>query len=198
MNWETLLCIGDSITIGARSYIGFPEYLGHFLSKETNTEWNVINQAISGYTCRDISRNISSNFTNIKNQNPSIATILIGTNDVKTNTSPELFEIAYVQLITKVKLLIPGNNILLIKIPNFTKGIKYPYTFKLNEQIPQYNDIITRLSKKYQLRLIELSTEQEHLFDGVHLNECGSRCVAKQISSTILIDKGYENSTTQP
>lgn len=197
MNWETLLCIGDSITIGARSYIGFPEYLGHFLREASQTEWNVINQAISGYTCRDISRNISSHFTNIKNQNPSIATILIGTNDVKTNTPPDLFEMAYIQLITKVKLLIPGNTIFLIKIPNFTKGIKYPYTFQLNEQIPQYNDIITQLSKKYQLRLIELEMKEAHLFDGVHLNESGSRGVAQQISSIILQDKGYENPTNQ-
>lgn len=41
MNWETLLCMGDSITIGSRSYLGYPEYAGHYLSTETNKKWNV-------------------------------------------------------------------------------------------------------------------------------------------------------------
>lgn len=197
MNWETLLCIGDSITIGARSYIGYPEYLGSYLRKGTSTEWNVINQATSGYLCRDISRNVTANFTNIKNQDPSIATILIGTNDVKKSTPVELFEIAYTQLITKVKLLIPGNNISLIKIPNLAKGIKYPYTYEMNEAIPKYNAVIKKLSIDYNIRLIELNIDPKCFFDGVHLNEEGSRQVAEQLSALILKDKGYENSSDQ-
>ena len=31
MNWETLLAFGDSITYGARSYLGYPEICGDIL-----------------------------------------------------------------------------------------------------------------------------------------------------------------------
>ncbi len=46
MNWETLMCFGDSITIGARSYCGYPEYAGNYLEKELGNKWNIINHAI--------------------------------------------------------------------------------------------------------------------------------------------------------
>ncbi|MEO1629084.1 MAG: SGNH/GDSL hydrolase family protein, partial [Bacteroidota bacterium] len=191
------LCVGDSITIGARSYLGYPEYLGALLAKHTNSEWNVINNAISGYTTCEIMRVVSERHSNIQQQNPSLATILIGTNDVKKKTRYDLFEIAYQQLLIKVKLLLPCNNIVLIKIPRFTKGVKYPYTYQMNEEVTKYNKIITGLSKKYQTKLLELTVLDAHVFDGVHLNETGSEDVAKQILPVILKDKGYEGTADQ-
>ena len=198
MNWETLLCIGDSITIGARSYLGYPEYLGNILRENTASEWNVINQATSGYLVRDTIRNITADFTNIKNQNPSIAFILIGTNDVKLNTPLPLFEIAYSQLITKVKLLIQSKNIFLIQIPHFVKGVKYPYTYQMNDIIPKYNGMINDLADRYDLRSIKLDIDNTGLFDGVHLNEKGSKQVAQQLSVMVLKDKGYEGPPNKP
>ncbi len=65
MNWETLMCFGDSITIGARSYCGYPEYTGFSLQKELGNYWNVINHAISGHTAIDLNRYITVNFHNL-------------------------------------------------------------------------------------------------------------------------------------
>ncbi len=191
MKWETLLCIGDSITIGARSYLGYPEYLGSFLEENAQTKWNVLNNAICGYTCMDICRDLTSNFTNLKEQNPSVITILIGTNDLKKNTDRALFKIAYNQLIIKAKLLLGDNNIILIKVPMLAKGVKYPYKFQMNEEIPKYNKIIAELAKQYSLPLLELNLSDDLFYDGVHLNEAGSKKVAEQILSFMLQDKGY-------
>ncbi len=193
MNWETILCIGDSITIGARSYLGYPEYLGHYLQAKTGANWNVINHAVSGYTCRDICRHLNNNYPMVDLQKPSVATILIGTNDVKQETKLDAFGIAYEALIVKTKLLVPHNHIFLIKIPLLGVGVKYPYTFSMNEVIPKYNKVITELAKKYDLRTISLNTEPVEFYDGVHLNEAGSRSYAKQILKTILLEKGYED-----
>lgn len=193
MNWETFLCIGDSITIGARSYLGYPDYLVDYLQKSTPSKWNLINHAVSGYRCIDISRELTANFSNIKNQNPSIATILIGTNDVKTGTSVELYRIAYEQLIVTTKLLVPYNHVYLITIPQLGKGIKYPYKYAMNDLLPSYNAVIRELAAKYSLQVIDLKLTPNCLFDGVHLNEKGSQCVGAQISKVILKDKGYED-----
>jgi lysophospholipase L1-like esterase len=89
MNWETLMCFGDSITIGARSYCGYPEYAGSVLEKEIGNKWNVINHSVSGYTAIDLHRYISDNYNNLSSFTPSIVTILIGTNDIKNGTSLE-------------------------------------------------------------------------------------------------------------
>jgi len=195
MNWETILCIGDSITIGARSYLGYPEYLGHYLQAKTGSNWNVINHAVSGYNCRDICRHLNNNYPVVHLQNPSVATILIGTNDVKQQTELDAFAISYEALIVKTKLLVPHNNIILIKIPLLAVGVKYPYKFSMNKVIPKYNSIIVDLAKKYNLKTVELTTEPAEFYDGVHLNEAGSKSYAKQILKTILSEKGYEDIT---
>lgn len=195
MNWETILCIGDSITIGARSYLGYPEYLGHFLQEKTGASWNVINLAVSGYNCRDIYRHLNNNYPMVNVQNPSVATILIGTNDLKQQTDIVAFRIAYEALIVKTKLLVSHNNIFLIKIPLLGVGVKYPYKFSMNEEIPKYNTIIGKLAKKYNFRTIELNTEASEFYDGVHVNESGSRSYAQQILKNILSEKGYEDIT---
>ncbi|NQV02922.1 MAG: hypothetical protein HQ542_09770 [Bacteroidia bacterium] len=50
MNWETLISFGDSITIGARSYLGYPEICGDLLENILNKDWHVINHARNGFT----------------------------------------------------------------------------------------------------------------------------------------------------
>jgi lysophospholipase L1-like esterase len=190
MNWETLMCFGDSITIGARSYCGYPEYTADFLEKSCGNNWNVINHAISGYTSMDLARYITANFNNLKQFAPGIVTVLIGTNDVKCNTSPEDFAIAYKQVIVKAMLISPSKNIVLIKIPSFPRNVAYPYTFAMNSRVETFNGIISEIAKKFKLRTLELQLSDEDLFDGVHLNAVGSAHAGRQLASFIEADRG--------
>lgn len=185
MNWETILSVGDSITIGSRSYLGYPEYCGGFLSEETQKKWNVLNHATAGYTTIDLVRSIDRNYSNLKCAKPDIATILIGTNDLKLSTSLKIFKSTYEQLVTKITLIV-GNNIILIEIPKLMEGVMLPYNIGMNSLISEYNKIIHSIAQENGLRCLELEYENSFFYDGVHLNELGSEKIGMQISNYIL------------
>ncbi len=186
MNWETILSVGDSITIGSRSYLGYPEYCGFFLSEETKKKWNVINHAVAGYTIIDLVRNIDKNYHNLKTAKPDIATILIGTNDLKSNTSLRIFKLTYEQLVIKIRLVVGNNNIVLIELPNLMNGVMLPYNIEMNNLIVEYNKIIRSIAQENGLKHIELAYNDSLFYDGVHLNELGSENVGLQLSNYIL------------
>jgi lysophospholipase L1-like esterase len=190
MNWETILCLGDSITIGARSYCGYPEYTGYLLEKKFGNKWNVINHAVSGYTTIDLERSVTAHFSNLRQFEAGVATIMIGTNDVKKNTSDEDFGVAYRQLIIKTLLLTPAKNVVLVRIPSLPQGVAYPYTYEMNRKIDRLNTIIGELAEEHRLRSIAFTFSNKDLFDGVHLSAEGVKNAAKQLSSFISLDKG--------
>lgn len=186
MNWETLLCVGDSITIGSRSYLGYPEYCGGFLSDETKKKWNVLNHAVAGYTTIDLVRSIDRNYNHLKSAKPDIATVMIGTNDLKSNTSLKLFKLSYELLVVKMRLLIGNANIVLVAIPKLMNDVMLPYNIGMNTLVDQYNVIIREIANENGLRHMELSLDASCFYDGVHLNEEGSEHIGKQLSDFVL------------
>jgi lysophospholipase L1-like esterase len=190
MNWETYIAFGDSITIGARTYLGYPELVGNKLSKKLKKQWNVINHSISGFKAIDLSRYIDSHFSTLKEHSASIASILIGTNDIKEKTSVEDFKIALNQIIIKTKLLTANKNVVIFSIPEFHKGIMYPYSIEMNKTILVFNQAINQLAKDHDLRVLELHHTKEDFLDGVHLNRSGIENFSNQICRYILKDKG--------
>jgi lysophospholipase L1-like esterase len=195
MNWETLLSFGDSITFGARSYLGYPDICGDLLGKKLVKHWHVINHSANGYTTMDLSRSIDPMLDNYKKCHPSIITVMIGTNDVKENISLDNFTIAYRQLIVKLRLMSVNNNIILFKIPQFTHGVFYPYNFSMNDRIVEFNIRIGELAKDNRLRTYEFEFDESVFFDGVHLNEKGCHTAAMQLTGLILQDKGLESTS---
>ena len=191
MNWETLLCLGDSLTFGARSYLGYPEICADLLSKKLNKHWNVINHATNGYTTIDLLRSLDKSWSSLKAHQPSLITIMIGTNDVKNNTADHNFSSVFSLLITKVKLLATNNNILVFKIPPLMPGVFYPYNFSMNDKINNLNKVIESHSNQHQIRTLELMLQADDFYDGVHFGEVGSHNAANQLSNFILKDKGY-------
>lgn len=189
MNWETYLALGDSITIGARSYSGYPELTGNLLEQRLSKMWNVVNHAVSGYKAIDLARYIDQHFATLNTHNASISTILIGTNDIKENTDPADFRIALNLVILKAKLLTVGNNVVLLLIPEFQNGIMYPYSIAMNTQVKAFNKIITEMGQLHGIRVLEIQVEATDFFDGVHLNSKGNQSFAKQLSNFILKDK---------
>lgn len=190
MNWETYLALGDSITIGARTYQGYPEFAGRNLQTSLDKYWNVINHAQCGFTAIDLVRYVDLHFSTLLKHQASITTIMIGTNDVKKNTSNDDFEIALNQLILKAKLLTPSSKVVVLSIPNFPKGVMYPYTYEMNAKIDEFNQIIEGIAKKQQVQNLGIELEQTDLFDGVHLNQVGVEKVAAKISDFVLLERG--------
>jgi len=186
------MCFGDSITIGARSYCGYPEYTGNFLEQDLGNKWNVINHAVSRYTAMDLARYITANFSNLKQFEPGVISVLIGTNDVKLNTAPSDYKIALEQVILKSMMMAQLKNVVLIKIPSLPKKVSYPYLYSMNERIITLNQIIQDVSAAHGLRTLELQLSDADLFDGVHLNAAGSKNAGQQLARFILADKGAE------
>jgi lysophospholipase L1-like esterase len=190
MNWETYLAFGDSITIGARTYLGYPELVGDALSLHLSKQWNVINHSVSGFKAIDLARHIDKHFFSLKETRSSITSILIGTNDIKEQTSLEDFTIALNQIILKSKLLTINGNVIIFAIPEFHKGISYPYSIGMNENIARFNAEIKKLAAQHNIRMLELNHNDEDFLDGVHLNGTGIETFSSQITRYILKDKG--------
>jgi len=190
MNWETYIAFGDSITIGARTYLGYPELVGNKLSETLNKHWNVINHSVSGFKAIDLARYIDKHFSSLEKHKSSITTILIGTNDIKEKTPVEDFKIALNQIILKSKFLTTNQNVIILTIPEFHKGIMYPYSIDMNETISSYNKVINQLVKEHSIRMLELKNTANDFLDGVHLNRVGIENFSNQIAQYILKDKG--------
>ena len=188
-SWETLMCWGDSITFGARSYLGYPEYIADLLEKVTCRFWQVANYARSGYTAIDLLRYVTADFANLIVHRPNVLTLLIGTNDAKSDTAPEDFRIAFNQLLIKARLVAGEGRILLLGIPEFPPGVMYPYRISMNVTIGHYNEIIAGLAQKHRLPLLGLHIAAGAFFDGVHLNSEGSQEVARQVAEWILQER---------
>ena len=191
-NWETYIAFGDSITIGARTYLGYPELVGNKLSNALNKQWNVINHSVSGYKAIDLARHIDLHFTSLQAHKASISTILIGTNDLVEKTILTDFTIAVNQIIIKSKLLTAHQNIIIFTIPKFHKGVTYPFSIEMNDEIDKYNNVIVELAKKHSIRTLTLNHSKDDFMDGVHLNNNGIENFSIQISAAILKDKGIQ------
>ncbi len=192
MNWETYIAFGDSITIGARTYLGYPELTGNVLKKNLSKEWNVINHSVSGFKAIDLARYIDKYFFILKDQKASVSTILIGTNDIKENTDANDFKIALDQIILKAKLLTENKNVILLSLPVFPKGIMYPYSIGMNQNILFFNSIISEKALEHKIRTLTLDLLETDFTDGVHLNRSGVESVSNQLAKYILKDKGVE------
>ena len=186
MNWETILCLGDSITIGARSYLGFPEYCAALLESETQKNWNVINLSKSGMTTIELHRYLDFVGFSFSSCKPEVINILIGTNDLKSSTSLEDFEIAYRALVVKVRATHPNAFLILNEIPYLLPGVMLPYKTSMNDRVSDFNKIINDIAQTIGVEVLKFQFENSHMFDGVHLNSKGSKHIGETLARKIL------------
>ena len=192
MNWETYIAFGDSITIGARTYLGYPELVGNTLQKQLKKPWNVVNYSVNGYKAIDLARQIDMNYSNLKEENASVSSILIGTNDIKEGVPLADYEVALNQIVLKVKLLTLNKNVVLFFLPPFENGVAYPYTVEMNKDIETYNTLISKVAEEHDIKTLKLELTGEHFIDGVHLNDPGNREVSKEVAKYILHERGLQ------
>jgi len=117
-------------------------------------------------------------------------TLLIGTNDVKKGTDLNDYRIAVTQLLVCARMLVPAQQLLLLEIPSFPEGVMYPYNVQMNTAVDDHNKVLNTLAREHGIRTMGLELNNNHLFDGVHLNSEGCKACATQIAELILNDKG--------
>lgn len=103
MIWNEIVCIGDSLTYGARDEFGrsYPAELGKILSEKTNEFYICHNYGINGETSSDLLRR--SWHILQSNKNSKIVLLMIGTNDTKKPMPIEVYRDNIRQIVMSIK-----------------------------------------------------------------------------------------------
>ncbi|MGI9286584.1 MAG: SGNH/GDSL hydrolase family protein [Pseudomonadales bacterium] len=178
MNYQKLVCWGDSQTFGARSYGCYPLYLVKTLNERTRYRWQTLNFSDNGHTARDLWFRLSKELPLTHDCHQ--ACILIGTNDVGNATPLDLFEEYYRQTLTALQM--HGFKVVYCgEIPPIWADGHAFFARETSDTRQQYNACITRLidqsSIARQVKFPDLSSDC--YTDPVHFNETGNRVVAE-------------------
>ena len=184
MSWNEILCIGDSITYGARDEYGrtFPAELSSMLTKETGEIYYCHNHGVCGETSSDLLRRT----WNACKSSPGskIMTVLIGTNDTQKNIPVDVYEDNLRQIINIGK--VHGKHVFILTLPKleFT-----PLYYKNTSNIKQYNLVLKKLCVELECDMVDLSGIEEHYVDGVHFKNSGNIEIANRIKNKILFSQ---------
>lgn len=185
MNYQNMLCAGDSQTFGARTYGCYPIHMARFLAGRTPYEWRIINVSANGYTARDLWFRLNADIDGIADTFQ--ACLLIGTNDVGNKTDIALFKEYYRQIllmfaIKNYKAVFCG-----MIPPIFPDGhIFFGKDTGNNRQA--YNEAIEETASGFTIaRLVMFENlGRDHYEDPVHFNEAGNSAVAEAFTRAIL------------
>lgn len=185
MDYQNLLCLGDSQTFGARSYGCYPLYLAQALSRETPYAWRTVNRSVNGYTARDL-------WFLLNDQIDAIADtfqccLLIGTNDVGNATPVELFEEYYRQIlrtlaIKKYKAVYCG------EIPPIHADGHVFFPRSTGDRRTLYNEAIRKAVAECGAAIwVPMEGLDRSCYaDPVHFNEAGNAQVARCFGQAIV------------
>jgi lysophospholipase L1-like esterase len=181
MIWNEIVCLGDSLTYGARDRYGrsYPVELGSILSKETGEFYVCHNYGVNGETSSDLLRRSWHQLKS--NPGAKLALLMIGTNDTKIPTPIGIYEDNLKQIINSIRA--NGKTPIVATLPALEFS---PYYMFNREYIEKYNKLILKMSKDMNFMVCDMSGLDEHLIDGVHFTHEGYKEVAKRWCKTIL------------
>ncbi len=180
MIWNEILCLGDSITYGARDEQGrsFPAELGKILTEYTGEIYYCHNHGICGETSSDLLRRVWNNTRS--NSNCKIATLMIGTNDTQIPITEDVYEDNLRQIISCLQ--IHGMSVIMCTLPK----LEFTPLYQKNlYYIGRYNRIIKSLAEENSLKVCDMSGTEDDYIDGVHYTHTGYRILAERIFDTI-------------
>lgn len=185
MNYQNILCAGDSLTFGARTYGCYPLYLSMSLSNRTPYEWRAINRSQNGLTARDLWFKMNYEIDIIKDT--YLACLLIGTNDVANNCDLKLFEEYYRQIlraffIKNYKTVLCGEI-----LPIFPDGHVF-FNRNTIEMRKLFNNVIHEVVDEFpKCRFVKFTgIDRSYYEDPVHLTEKANEKVAESFCEAIL------------
>jgi len=181
MIWNEIVCLGDSLTYGARDRYGrsYPAELGKIMSETTSEFYICHNYGINGETSSDLLRrswNILKSHSSAK-----IALLMIGTNDTKIPMPIGLYRDNLRQIINSIRA--NGKTPIVATLPDLEFS---PYYMNNREYVLKYNATIRELSKEMNFLVCEMNGLAPFLIDGVHFTHEGYKEVAKRWLQTIM------------
>ena len=181
MIWNEILCLGDSITCGARDEYGrsYPIELARILTDRTGEAYVCHEHAVCGETSADLLKRAWDNTA--KRPAARIALVLIGTNDTASNIPVEIYEDNIRQIVKILK--IHGKHIIFGLLPKleFT-----PIYYKNASLIDEYNKVLKKLSHELNFELCDMSGTEKYYIDGVHYTNEGYCELAHRWAEKIL------------
>ena len=181
MIWNEILCLGDSLTYGARDRFGrsYPAELGKILSEKTGEFYICHNYGINGETSSDLLRR---SWHIIKsNKSCKIMLLLIGTNDTKSPTPVGVYSDNVRQIVQSAK--VNGMTPIVATLPELEFS---PYYQNNRGWTKIYSDEILTLSKSLNFEVCDMTNMKEYLIDGVHFDNEGYTEMAYRWADKIL------------
>jgi lysophospholipase L1-like esterase len=181
MIWNEILCLGDSITYGARDEYGRSPTieLSKIMKERTGEVYICHNHGISGDTSADLLKRTWS--AAASNSRAKIATVMIGTNDTQQNIPTEIYEDNLRQIIDIC--MIHKMHVILTLLPRLSFT---PLYYKNSQLINDYNSVILNLAEELKLDVCDMSGIEENYVDGVHFTNRGHIDIAERWASTIM------------
>lgn len=186
--FEHGLCLGDSLTAGARTRYGLPEELADQLNRLTRKKWLFRCEAANGETVLQLLRRIDQKPWMW--QDATFCTLMIGTNDAKgsVDTPPAVYRMLFGQILDRLavaKLMVfPA----LIPELQVDASLASPYDSSCLERIRRYNETIREECAERGLgpALVDTSgLESSAYVDGVHFSTDGIAAVARRFAEKI-------------
>jgi lysophospholipase L1-like esterase len=183
--FNTILCIGDSLTYGARDEYrrGYPIELSQILNDYCDNKqfWVCINEGISGERSADILRRAPDIMYKYGND-VYVAIIQAGTNDTLDKVPVEIFRDNMFQLIRTVQLIKPvngGRKVILGSLISLEGIGLMSYTNDGHKILLKYNEVLKDLSRELNIPLVDLRCLEKYRNDKCHLTNEGYREMAK-------------------
>lgn len=185
MNYQNILCAGDSQTFGARSYGCYPLHLAKLLTDRSPYAWRAINLSVNGFTARDLWFRLAAELDRVRDTRQ--ACLLIGTNDVGERKDPDLFEEYYRQILRA--FFIQGYKVVWCgEVPPIHADGHVYFDRGTSDRREVVNARIARVVGECpQARLVRFDGLGRDCYeDPVHFNEAGNRAVAEAFAREIL------------
>ncbi len=181
MIWNEVICIGDSLTYGARDEYGrsYPAELAKILTERTSQYWFCHNYGLNGETSSDVLRRCWNVFKS--HPQAKIVCLLVGTNDTKIPIPVDIFtdNIKYIVAASQVHEM----NIVLGTLPPLEFC---PFYLKNRDYIQLYSEVIRTVSEESSIPVCDLGDIGGYLVDGVHFTHLGYVKMAELWASKIL------------
>jgi lysophospholipase L1-like esterase len=186
MIYHLLLCIGDSLTFGARDQYGrnYPLELAQCLSKLTGEDWYCITEASNGRTSSDLAREAYP----ILQKYPDVhgVCLLIGTNDSRQKIPVEIYLDNVRQIVRICRIL--KKRVFLLSVPRFTPERHFLwFDHEALSLVESYNKELEQLPLATFVDISEIITNVD-LIDGVHFSH-EANCKLAEFLAQYLIHK---------
>lgn len=175
---KKILCIGDSLTNGARNefYRDYPLELSEIFFKKLKKNVICQNESVNGETSSEV---LKRAIKLIPSEKFKCILLLAGTNDSKIPIPLKIYE----RNISQIIRLATFQNLKLFigLLPNIYSGLPCYSILEGNKNIKNYNKILIKLALRNKIKTCDFRNMSEKFYsDGVHFNYQGYLIMAQK------------------